>query len=472
MMSTNQQGASNPWQVFWIASAAVFLVSVDATILFVAFSAIQRSFPDATGAHLSWVLNAYTIVYAALLVAAGRLADMHGHRRIFLIGVAIFTIASMLCGLSVAPEMLIAARVLQAIGAAFLTPSSLALVLAAFPASRRPVAVALWGAVGALAAAVGPSAGSFIVDQWGWQYAFYVNVPVGLITMVRGWRVLREHRSAELDGGLDIVGILLLIAGVGLVSLGVVQSGEWGALAPRTVSVILAGALLLLIFIVWSRQSTSPALDLSLFRNSTYAYVNVATFFFGMAFTMMFFGFFFFLVNVWGYSLSLSGLAVSPGPLLVIPVAILSGKVAARWGHRTGLVLGGVVFALGGAWLRYRAGTDAHYLSVWLPGMLLTGLGVGMVLPSLSGAAVHSLGPNRFGVGIAVNTAVRQLGSVFGVAATVLLVGGKGVGLQDFHTLYELLIVGGLLTGACCLMVNTRPSVALDAAGMGSAHAS
>lgn len=458
MTTVSLHGTSNPWKVFWLTSAAVFLVSVDATILFVAFSSIQETFPSVTGAHLSWVLNAYTIVYAALLVAAGRLADIHGHRRLFLLGVGIFTVASALCGLATTPEVLISSRVLQAVGAAFLTPSSLALVLAAFPAAHRPVAVALWGAVGALAAAIGPSVGSYIVDQWGWQYAFYVNIPIGLITLVRGWRVLKEQHSNERSASPDIVGILLLIFGVGLVSLGVVQSGEWGALSMHTVLAVLAGLFLLLVFIFWSLQSASPALDLRLFRNNTFAYANIATFCFGMTFTMMFFGFFFFLTKIWGYSLSLSGLAVSPGPLLVIPVAIVSGKVAAQMGHRLGLVLGGLIFSLGGAWLLYQTGNEAHFLSVWLPGMLLTGLGVGMVLPSLSGAAVHSLAANRFGVGIAVNTAIRQLGSVFGVAATVLLVGSKSVTLQDFHFLYAMLILGGLLTAAFCLAVNTMPS--------------
>lgn len=461
MKTANLQATSNPWRVFWLTSAAVFLVSADATILFVAFAAIQSSFPTATSAHLSWVLNAYIIVYAALLVVAGRLADVHGHRKIFLLGVGIFTLASALCGLSPTPAMLISSRALQAVGAALLTPSSLGLVLAVFPVALRPVVVALWGAVGGLAAAIGPTAGAYIVDQWGWQYAFYVNVPIGLITIVRGFFILREHRSGEHSASPDIVGILLLIAGVGLVSLGVVQSGEWGALGSRTVTAVLAGAAILWFFVFWCRHSASPALDLTLFRSATYSYVNLATFCFGLTFTMMFFGAFFFLTQMWGYSLSLAGLAVSPGPLLVIPVAIATGKVAARMGHRSGLILGSLVYSLSGAWMLWQTGHDPHFLTVWLPGMLLSGVGVGMVLPSLSGAAVHALPANRFGVGIAVNTAARQLGSVFGVAATVLLVGGKDVGLQQFHVLYALLIVGGLLTAAFCLPVDTKPTAAV-----------
>ncbi|MFC5476067.1 DHA2 family efflux MFS transporter permease subunit [Paraherbaspirillum soli] len=458
MLASSSQNTSSPWKVFWLTSVAVFLVSIDATILFISFGAIQKTFPHATSAHLSWVLNAYSIMYAALLVPAGRLADMHGDRKIFLFGVTIFIFASALCGLSPSSEMLIAARALQAVGAALLTPSSLSLVLAAFPPAKRPVAVALWGAVAALAGAVGPSTGAFIVDHFGWQYAFYVNVPIGLISIVRGLSALREHRTGEPAVAPDIFGIFLLISGVGLLSLGVVQSGEWGALDMKTVSAVLTGALLLLAFISWSGKSKAPALDLTLFRSANFSYVNLATFCFGITFTTMFFGFFFFLTKIWGYSLSLSGLAVSPGPLLVIPVAIISGKFAARLGHRVSLVLGGFVFAGGAMWLFIGAGPSPQFLSVWLPGMLLTGLGVGLTLPSLSGAAVHGLPGNRLGVGIAVNTAIRQMGSVFGVAATVLMVGGKNVDLPHFQTLFALLVLGGVLTSVCCLAVDTRPA--------------
>ncbi len=468
-MNVKSSGIStNPWKVFWLTSAAVFLVSADATILFAAFPAIQQTFPATSSAHLSWVLNAYTIVFAALLVAAGRMADMHGHRRIFLLGVGMFTVASALCGASPNPESLIAARVLQAVGAALLTPASLALVLGVFPAAQRPVAVALWGAVGALAAAVGPSAGSYIVDQWGWQYAFYINVPIGLITVVRGYRLLQEQRATDASARPDIAGILLLVFGIGLLSLSVVQSEEWGILAAPTLSAAAAGVLLLLVFIGWSRRSPSPALDLSLFKNVTFAYVNLATFCFGMTFTVMFFGFFMFLTKIWGYSLSLSGLAVTPGPLMVIPVAIITGKFAARIGHRAALVAGGIVFAGSAAWLHRATGMEPQYLAAWLPGMLLSGLGVGMVLPSLSGAAAHGLPPNRFGVGVAVNTAIRQIGSVFGVAITVVLVGGKDVALADFQTLYLLLMAGGLITAVLCLPVNTRPRPAVGVATVAS----
>lgn len=173
--------AASPWPVFWVASMAMFLVSMDGTMLFAAFSALRAGFPQATAADLSWVLNAYTVVYAAMLIPSGGLADKHGRKRVFLAGVGLFLTASVACGVAPSVQWLVAARALQAMGAALLTPASLSLVLAAFPTNKRAVAVSLWGAVGGLAAAVGPSLGAFVIASLGWQWAFYLNVPLGMV---------------------------------------------------------------------------------------------------------------------------------------------------------------------------------------------------------------------------------------------------------------------------------------------------
>src|SRR4051812_787065 len=182
--------ARSPWPVFWVASIAGFLVSVDATVLYAAFPALRRAFSDATPADLSWVLNAYTVVYAALLVPGGRIADLRGRKRMFLVGLGVFLVASLCCGLADGVATLIAMRALQAVGAALLLPASLSIVLAAFPVERRAVAVSLWGAVAGLASAVGPSLGSLLVDTWGWPWAFFLNLPLGLWAIVRGAQLL------------------------------------------------------------------------------------------------------------------------------------------------------------------------------------------------------------------------------------------------------------------------------------------
>ena len=312
-------------------------------------------------------------MFGALLVPAGRIADRVGRKRIFLLGLGLFSAASALCGVAPSPGMLIAARALQALGAALLLPSSLALVLHAFPAARRASAVALWGAVGALAAAIGPSLGSLIIQSWGWRWVFYINVPVGIAAVVRGNKLLRESRDEAASELPDLSGLVLLIAGVALIALGIVEGGGWGLLDPRTLASLIGGALLFAGFIRRTRNAASPAVDLSLFSNHAYRLANLAAFVFAIAFTAMFFNFVFFLTQRWGYTLFQAGLAITPGPLVVIPVAVVAGRIADRRGHLGVLVAGGLVFAFA-----ERSGTPAvesspDFVRTWLPRTLVTG---------------------------------------------------------------------------------------------------
>ena len=360
---------STPWAVFGVASMAVFLVSIDTTVLFAAFGALRAGFPGSTPADLSWVLNAYTVIYAALLVPAGRLADVHGRKRVFLLGLTLFLVASAACGAAPNVALLIAARALQAVGAALLTPSSLALVLGAFPIEKRAVAVSLWGAVGGLAAALGPSVGAGVVDALGWRWAFFLNLPVGAFALWRGRNRLTEWHHSDKGAPVDVPGIALLIAGVGALAFGIVQTEALGWRSPVVLGSIATGAVVLLAFIAWARRAAHPAVDRSLFDDRSYRYVNTATLAFGTAFAMMFFGFFFFTMQIWHCPLPLAGLAVTPGPLLVVPVAVLSGRLAAKLGHRPLLVAGSLVYAAGGLWLYLRAGTEPDYLGTWVPGI-------------------------------------------------------------------------------------------------------
>jgi EmrB/QacA subfamily drug resistance transporter len=438
----------------------MFLVMLDTTVLFVAFHGIRAAFAGASAAELSWVLNAYTIVYAALLVPAGRLADLYGRKQLFLIGVALFTFTSVLCGIATNSLALIGFRVLQAVGGAFLTPASLALILAAFPVQKRAIAVSLWGAVGALAAAVGPSAGAYIVDALGWQWAFFINLPVGLLALALSAGKLKESKAAETGALPDIPGVLLLILGVGGFAFGVVKSSDWGFASPWTLGAILAGVALLVGFVAWAGRVEMPALDLSLFRDTNYRFANIATFVFSVTFAAMFFGSFFFLTRVWGYSLPTAGLAVTPGPLMVIPVAVFAGRFAARMGHRPLLTTGGILFALGAAWFYLTIGPTPNFLGDWLPGLLMGGAAVGLIIPSLTGAAVFGLSDKRFGVGSAVNLSIRQMGAVFGVALVIVLLGnafGPGA-MAVFKIYFIVLFIGGLATAILSLPIETRPT--------------
>ncbi|MFM2067196.1 MAG: hypothetical protein RLZZ584_2105 [Pseudomonadota bacterium] len=452
--------AASPWPVFWVASIASFLVSLDTTMLFAAFDPLRQAFADATTADLSWVLNAYTVVYATMLIPAGGLADTHGRKRVFLIGVALFLAASAACGLAGSVGALIVARVLQAVGAALLTPASLSIVLAAFAQGRRAVVVSLWGAVGGLAAAVGPSAGSFVIDHFGWPWAFYINLPLGGLAMWRGASLLQESEKSGVPRRVDGVGMALLMLAVGAVTLAIVESD---APAWSRRELVLLGATGLVAagaFVVWARKAKAPLVDLALFHHRTYRYVNVATLAFGTAFSMMFLTFFFFMMNVWHFSLPQAGLAVTPGPLLVMPTAIVTGRLATRLGHRRFLVGGSLLYACSSLWFLLVPGTEPHYLSHWLPGLVMSGIAVGLVLPSLSAAAVSRLPVAHYAVGSAVNQATRQIGSVLGVAITVALLGHAALQRADFNALY--LVHGGLalLTGLLCLPVDTRPRAA------------
>lgn len=447
----------SPWPVFATASVAVFLVSIDATVLFAAFSALRQSFSAVTAADLSWVINAYTVVYAALLVPAGRLADTHGRRRMFMLGLGLFLLASLACGLAPGVGTLVAARAAQAAGAAMLTPASLSIVLAAFPLEKRAVAVSLWGAVSGLAAAVGPSLGSWLVDTMGWRWAFFINLPPALWSLWRARSRLAPDPVPAVHRGIDGVGVGLLIGGVGALTWGVVHLESHAWLSTPVAGAVAAGLVLLGVFVAWARHHPAPAVDLRLFANPTYRAVNLATLVFGTAFAMMFFGFFFFMTGIWHYSLPLAGLAMTPGPLMVVPTAMLAGRIASRAGHRPVLVAGCLLVAAGGLWQAHVPGLEPAYLTHWLPSQLMTGIGVGLALPSMAGAAVASLGPTHFGVGSAVNQAIRQFGSVLGVALTVVIIGGAHFGLADYQRLSHTYAALAVLAGLLCLAVNTHP---------------
>ena len=354
--------------MFWIASVAAFLVSLDSTMLYAAFGALRDGFPAATAADLSWVLNAYTVVYAAMLIPAGGLADAHGRKRVFLLGVTVFVAASVACGVAGNVGWLIAARVLQAVGAALLTPASLSIVLGAFPQTQRALTVSLWGAVAGFAAAVGPSLGSFIVETMGWPWAFFINLPIGAVALWRGVVLLQESAPSATRRKIDVVGMALLIVAVGAIALAIVESESPNWTRTEIAVAAATGLIALAAFIGWARSVQEPLVDLGLFRNGTYSAVNAATLAFGIAFAMMFFAFFFYMSNVWHYSQARAGIAIAPGPLTVIPVAIITGRLAGRYGHRPFLVGGALLYAAAGLWFMLVPGDEPAYVTHWLPG--------------------------------------------------------------------------------------------------------
>lgn len=442
-----------------IAALATLAVFLDTTILFVAFPDITSSFADSGPTTLSWVLNAYTIAFAALLVPAGKLADRIGHRRTFLLGSTLFTAASMACGIAPTIEVLIAFRVVQAVGGAILIPSSLALVMRAFPPAGIPKAVAIWGAAGAVAGALGPTLGAAVVELAGWRYAFLINVPVGIVTVAVGRRVLNESSDASVRMPA-LLGVVLIAASATVLSFAVVNTEEVGWLDPNTALLLGIGFVLMLAFLLHQRRTTSPALDLELFRLGNFRWGNLAGLTFGTAFTAMFFGSILFLTEVWGWSILTAGFAVAPGPALVAVLAPRMGAAAGRIGQRPLLITGGVFFALGGIWRLLLLDESPNYVVDYLPSMLLTGVGVACCLPQLSSVVAQAVPSNRIGVGGAVLQAVRQFGGTFGVALTIAFLGqpaGIAAALAGFDRIWWLITIGGLATSALSVPLSTRP---------------
>jgi NTE family protein len=412
-----------PSTVLAVASLGVFMAFVDATIVNIAFPDIARTFPDASLSGLSWVLNAYNIVFAAFLVAAGRIADLLGRRRVFLLGLIEFTLASGLCAVATSAELLTAFRVLQALGAALLVPASLGLVLEAFSADRRSHAVALLTAVGAVAAGIGPSLGGLLVSAGSWRLVFLVNVPVGVAAYVLSRRHLVESRAPGRRRLPDVVGATVLALAIGTLVLGVIKGGEWGWASPPILVCFAASVLLGALFAWRCRWHRSPIVDLALLRDRTFTTANAmsvlaAAGFYGYTLSNVLF-----LTGVWGYSVLEAGLAITPGPFVAAAVAGPSSRLAERYGHRVVLFAGGLVWAGAVVWLVLRVGTTPAFLEQWLPATCLLGIGAGITLPNLSGAAVASAPGEDFATATGLNSVARQIGAALGVAVAVALVG-------------------------------------------------
>src|SRR5215203_2731621 len=415
--------APAPTTVLAVASLGVFMAFVDATIVNIAFPNIAESFPETGISSLSWVLNAYNIVFAAFLVAAGRIADLLGRRRMFLFGLVIFTVASGLCAAAPSANALIGFRLIQALGAAFVVPASLGLVLQAFPADRRAHAVALLSAVGALAAGVGPSLGGLLVSVSDWRLVFLVNLPVGIVAYYLSRRHLVESREPGRRRLPDLPGAMLFAIAVAALVLGVVKGEEWGWDSGRILGSFAVALGLGALFIRRCTRHRSPVIDLGLLRIRTFSVANSMTVlaaagFYGYTLINVLF-----LTQVWQYSVLEAGLAITPGPVVAVAVAGPSSRLAERFGHRWVLVAGGLIWSAGLFWFIERVGLQPDYTGEWLPGMIILGIGAGILFPNLSGAAVASAPGEAFATATGLNSVARQVGAALGVAAVVAILG-------------------------------------------------
>lgn len=409
--------------VLLVASFGAFLAFLDATIVNVAFPNIRESFPDSTISTLSWILNAYSIVFAAFLVVSGRLADLVGRRRAFTNGVLLFTVASLLCALSPNVEVLVAFRVLQALGAALVVPASLGLVVEAFPPGKRAHAVGMWGASAALAAGLGPPIGGALVEWGNWRWAFLVNLPFGLAALWAGRRLLVESRAPGHRRLPDLLGASVSALMLGALTLGIVKGGDWGWTSPAVVGCFVSFGVFLALFVASSRRHRSPLLDPALLRVRPFVVGSVATIVAGIGFYAYLLTNILWLQYVWGYSVLVSGLAVVPGALVAAILASRLGPFAHKYGYRAVIVPGAIIWALAYVWYVVRVGVVPDFWGAWLPGQILSGIGVGATLPLLGSAGLAAVPGGRFATASAVNSSARQVGAVLGIAVLVVIIG-------------------------------------------------
>ena len=440
-------------KVTLIVLVGVFISLLDVFIVNIAFPAIHHDFPESSLADLSWVISAYAIVSAALVVPAGRWSDRGGRRRAFLGGLGVFVTASAACALAPSVSVLIAARCAQAVGGAFMVPSSLGLLLPEFPPERRAAAIGLWGAVGGVAAAAGPLLGGLLV-QASWRWVFVVNLPIGLLTLVAGALVLRERRDVS-GARPDGLGAALMAAAVGGLTLAIVKAPDWGWGSPRVVALFAATGLLLGGVAMRSRRHPAPVVEPALARTRSVALANASNLLFQCSFAGMVLGGVLFLTTVWHQSVLMAGLEIAPGPAIAALFAFPGGVLGQRFGQRLVGATGALLFAGGGLWRLAYLGPTPHYAGQLLPALLLGGAATGLVLPTTAAAATIPLPPQRLATGSGMLGVSRAIGWALGVALLVAIIGNRPDTPSAFDGAWLLLIFAA--TGAAAILAALGP---------------
>lgn len=454
---------AHKWKVLTIVSVAIFMGSLDLFIVNVAFPEIAAEFDGASLSSLSWILNAFAIVFAALLVPLGRLADRFGRKRFFVGGLVTFIVGSALCGIAPTLETLVAARAIQAAGVAAMAPTSLALMLPEFPIAERPTAIAIWSASGGIAAAAGPPLGGLLVEL-DWRLIFLVNIPFGLAALWFAMRTLTESRDEAATRLPDLFGTALLIVSVSALSLALVQTETWGWTGTETLISFAVSAVTAMWFLQRAASHPSPVIDLDLFRVRSYAMANVTSLLFYAAFSAGLLVMVLFMTTVWNESVLATGLWLAPGPLAAAIASVPAGRFGAVVGQGRVAAAGCVLFAAGILVFLLRVGLEPEPLSVLTPSWIVGGIGVGMVLPTIAAAVAASVPPERFATGIAVMTTARQIGAVVGVALLVAVLGTPDPAdpIPAFRDAWYLLI--GLMLAAAATAVAIGPVRQLEKA--------
>lgn len=412
---------TNPWTILTALCLGFFMILLDTTIVNIAIPDLSTDLGISLD-DILWILNAYVMVYAVLLITAGRLGDLYGPKPLFLCGLAIFTLASAWCGLAQGPTELVASRVAQGIGGALLTPQTLSMITVIFPAHRRGAAFGVWGAVSGIATVTGPTLGGFLVTNLGWRSVFFVNVPVGIITFVFATIVmpnLKPHRRHRLDlGGTALVTTALILIVFGLIEG---ESHDWSTVwGPVTIPTIIAsgvGFLILFGFHQYHKRADEPLVPIDLIHNRNFSVMSLVAMAIGFSMTGLFFPLVIFLQSVLGMSALHAGLTAAPMSLVSMVIAPFSGRLADRIGGKYILLAGVTLFATGIGTIMFASTATATALTL-MPGLLIAGLGLGLTFAPMQTMAMMDVPPAMAGAASGVNNTMRQLGAVIGTAAT------------------------------------------------------
>jgi EmrB/QacA subfamily drug resistance transporter len=448
-MTAGTIGAPRITTDWWTVSIVILsasLTGIGLSIMTVAFPAIAKAFPHASPAKLSWIANLFTIVSAATLVPCGVLADRFGRKRMVLVGVGLFTFGSLVGAMAWSPAGLMLARTLQALGSSAFTPASAALVISAFPAEKMGTAFGVWAVSGGVAASLGPALGGAVIDAGGWPWAFWINLPAGIVILAVGPFVIADTRASVRRALPDPIGAIFVMVGVSGIVLGLVQSREWGWVDTRTFASVLAGVAVLSWFVLRCRTHPNPLLELDLFRIPTMWRANLGTFlvaitWFGANWAVVQLTF-----REWGWTPLKAGVVTAPIALFSGVVGILAGRNAYRIGHRRLIVPGTIIMLAAFIWLWFGVGHEQSVLLIALVSSVL-GASTGLVYPSFIAASMTDIPTQRHAIGTGINFMTQRIGTTVGVAMAITFVAAAPADevLDGFHRALAVSIVGTVL---------------------------
>jgi EmrB/QacA subfamily drug resistance transporter len=411
------------WWTLGAMCFALFMVMLDNTVTNVALPSIQRDF-DASLSALEWTVNAYTLTFAVLLVTGGRLGDIFGRRRIFLIGVGLFAFASATIGFAPDDGWLVASRALQGVGAALMMPATLSIITNAFPPQERGRAIGIWAGVSAIALAIGPLVGGWLTEDVSWRAIFFLNVPVAIGAVAVTLFAAEESRDDTVDHRVDYPGIATLTAGLTALVLALVEGNRWGWGSPEIIALLVGSVVSLVAFVLIERRSATPVVDFEFFRSRQFVATNAVAFLVTFSMFAIFFFLTLYLQNILGYSPLETGVLFLPSTLVVMVTGPISGRLTDRVGPRW-LIAGGLLLIAASMLWQSRITVDTHY-GYLLPAFIALGAGIGLVMSPMSTAAMNAVDRTKAGVASGTLSMSRMVGGTFGVAALGALVAAIG----------------------------------------------